>query len=230
MHGLGAVLVQVNPNDKNDRKIVCFASRLLTEIETRYSQCEKEGIAAVWGCERFWMYLFGSSFTQVTDNRAIQLIFGNALSRPLARIKRWGLRLTQFEFKIVHRPEATNIADYFSRHPSDSASTIAREGQERTELCIKFILNQLVENELPAAITRDQVRAAILEDKKLALTNYTATGSIKDLPTSFKHVFDEISLTSDGILLRGCRVDHPRAFAQASSWFSAQQSPRDRQD
>ena len=151
-HGLGAVLVQVNPNDKNDRKIVCFASRLLTEIETRYSQCEKEGIAAVWGCERFWMYLFGSSFTLVTDNRAIQLIFGNAASRPPARIERWGLRLTQFDFRIVHRPGATNIAHYFSRHPSESASTMAREGQERTELFI----NQLVENALPVAITRGQ--------------------------------------------------------------------------
>ena len=44
LHGLGVVLVQVNPVDKNDHRIIWFASLLLTEIETKYSQCEKEGI------------------------------------------------------------------------------------------------------------------------------------------------------------------------------------------
>jgi hypothetical protein len=57
--GLGAVLSQYNPNNTKERHIVCFASRLLTEVERRYSQCEKEATAAVWGCGRFWLYLIG---------------------------------------------------------------------------------------------------------------------------------------------------------------------------
>ena len=32
--------------------------------------------SAVWGCERFWLYLFGSRFQLVNDNLAVQLIFG----------------------------------------------------------------------------------------------------------------------------------------------------------
>ena len=39
--GLGAVLVQVNPHESTERHIVSFASRLLSQVERRYSQCEK---------------------------------------------------------------------------------------------------------------------------------------------------------------------------------------------
>ena len=56
--GLSAVLGQSNPRSVDERRIVCCASRLLSETERRYSQCEKEALAAVWGCERFWIYLF----------------------------------------------------------------------------------------------------------------------------------------------------------------------------
>ena len=121
---LGAVLAQTYPVDKRDRSIVSFGSRLLTEIERRYSQFEKEALTAVWGCERFWIYLLGRIFYLITDNRAVQLIVSNGASRPPARIERWTLRLTQFEFISVHKPGSSNIDDYFSRHPI-SAETAA---------------------------------------------------------------------------------------------------------
>ena len=117
--GLEAVLVQVDPKATSNKRIVCFASRLLTEVERRYSQCEKEALAAVWGCEIFWFHLFGSTFALVTDNRAVQLIFNNSAAEPPARIERWALRFSQFDYKIEHRPGNSNIADYFSRQPNN---------------------------------------------------------------------------------------------------------------
>ena len=137
--GLGVVLAQANPADQHDRRIVCFASRLLTDTERRYSQCEKEALAAVWGCERLWLYLFGKPFTLVTDNRAIQLIFGNSAARPPARIERWALRLTQFEYTIVHQPGKSNIADYFSRHPDSTVDIEALAAQQQSEWYINAI-------------------------------------------------------------------------------------------
>jgi hypothetical protein len=50
--GLGAVLAQINPSDSKDQKIVCFQSRLLSDVERRYSKVEKEALAVVWACER----------------------------------------------------------------------------------------------------------------------------------------------------------------------------------
>jgi transposase InsO family protein len=211
--GLGAVLVQSNPDDSRDRRIVCFASRGLTDTETRYSQCEKEGIAAVWGCERYWMYLLGKRFTLVTDNRGIQLIFGNAAARPPARIERWALRLSQFDYEIVHRPGASNIADYFSRHPAEEQqSVVARIEEASTERDI----NDRVEFTLPTAITREQVRVATRSDPVLMLiAKLIQTKGRVELPkqlNEFKHVFDEISSTTDGILLRGMRTIIPASL------------------
>ena len=38
-------------------------------------------------------------------------------SKPPARIDRWLLRLSQFDYQVEHTPENFNIADFFSRYP-----------------------------------------------------------------------------------------------------------------
>ena len=63
MAGLGAVLFQ------EDRP-VAFASRALTETESRYANIEREMLAVVFGCERFHNFLFGqiSSLNRTTSH------------------------------------------------------------------------------------------------------------------------------------------------------------------
>ena len=160
--GLGAVLTQTNPDNPSERKIICFASRLLTETERRYSQCEKEALAAVWACEKFWLYLIGSKFTLITDNRAVQLIFNNAASRPPARIERWALRLTQFDFDICHRPGNSNVADYFSRHPTQPVQTLPNK-MDKTE---KYI-NAIAELARPYAVSMKELETETIKDQEL---------------------------------------------------------------
>ncbi len=57
--------------------------------------------------------MIGSHFHIVKDNRAVMLMYSNAKSKPPARIERWALRLTPFDFEIVHRPGVSNMADYY---------------------------------------------------------------------------------------------------------------------
>jgi len=57
--GLGAVLVQWQ---NGERRVVYYASRVLSYVERRYSQTEKEALALVWACERFHVYLGGIEF------------------------------------------------------------------------------------------------------------------------------------------------------------------------
>ena len=106
--GLGAVLSQVSPDDPKDRRLIAFASRRLTDTESRYSQCEKEALSGAWGCEKFWTQLFGKPFDLETDNRAIQLILSNPNSKPPAR---WALRMDEFDYKVIHKPGIMNEAD-----------------------------------------------------------------------------------------------------------------------
>jgi hypothetical protein len=128
--GLAVVCTQFNRESPQQRKIVTFASRMLTEIEKRYSQIEKEAYAVVWACERLYLYLLGKHFRSVTDNRAVQLIFGNPKSKPPPRIQRWALRLMSFDFEIVHRPGNSNIADYLSRNPIDTPKSSEQDADE----------------------------------------------------------------------------------------------------
>lgn len=60
--GLGALLVQ-------DGKILSYASRVLSDVERRYSQVEREMLAVVWGVEEFHLFVYGSYFTIYTDHK-----------------------------------------------------------------------------------------------------------------------------------------------------------------
>ena len=57
--GLGAVLIQVQ---NCEPRVICYASRNLSDCERRYSQTEKEALALVWACGRFHMYVYGIDF------------------------------------------------------------------------------------------------------------------------------------------------------------------------
>lgn len=208
--GLGAVLVQINPKDTKDRKIIAFASRLLSETERRYSQCEKEALAAVWACEKFWIYLIGSKFRLVTDNRAVQLIFNNTACRPPARIERWALRLSQFDFNIIHRPGISNVADYFSRQPVGSNES-KEESSEKSEAYI----NAIAESSRPHALTMSEMIKHTNLDQELNELKTHMTSGNKKLAAKMAHygqIISEITQTSDGLMLRGSRIIVPKSL------------------
>jgi hypothetical protein len=212
--GLGAVLCQSNPADEKDRRIVCFASRMLTDTERRYSQCEKEALAAVWGCERFWLYVVGKHFTLVTDNRAVQLILTSTKSRPPARIERMALRLSQFDFTVKHCPGKTNVADYYSRHPC-AAGTSSFLEEAKTEQYARMIVSSIV----PDAMTVEEVAQESRKDPDVrALVDLVSTAAdVRRLPdhlSAYKRVYDELSTTKDGILMRGQRLIVPASLRE----------------
>lgn len=113
--GLGAVLVQI----QNDELVVIsHAAKSLTDTEKRYPQTQREALAAVWGVERYYFYLFGKHFKLVTDYRAMKFIFNNEIptnKRACSRAESWALRLQPYQFDIEYIEGHKNIADSFSR-------------------------------------------------------------------------------------------------------------------
>lgn len=47
---------------------VAYASRELTQAETRYAQIEKELLAITYACERFHQYVYGRTVNVETDH------------------------------------------------------------------------------------------------------------------------------------------------------------------
>ncbi|CAB4046129.1 Retrovirus-related Pol poly from transposon, partial [Paramuricea clavata] len=109
--GISAILAQ-KEHHSQQCKILSYASRALSPVETRYSQTDIEGLRLVWGIEHFRMFLIGSEFDAITDHKALESIFNNPRSRPPARIDRWMMRLQPFNFKVIYRKGSLNEADY----------------------------------------------------------------------------------------------------------------------
>ena len=115
--GVSAILSQKS-KDKDDEKVVAYASRALTEVEKRYSRTEKEALAIIYGVEHFHLYLNGHEFVLITDHKPLEIIYGSNKSKPSARIERCVLRLQPYSFKVLYKPGVNNPADYLSRHPT----------------------------------------------------------------------------------------------------------------
>ena len=73
-YGLGAVLLQKHGSDWRP---VAFASRALTETESRYAQIEKEALALTWSCEKFSSYILGKPVQLETDHKPLVPILGH---------------------------------------------------------------------------------------------------------------------------------------------------------
>ena len=118
MAGLGSVLFQ------EDRP-VAFASRALTETESRYANIEREMLAVVFGCERFHNFLFGQDFIVESDHKPLESIHLKHLSSAPARLRRVLLRLQPYTMVIKYKPgQEIAVADALSRLPVEDTNAI----------------------------------------------------------------------------------------------------------
>ena len=151
--GLAGILVQ-------DDKPIAYGSRALSDVETRYSQTEREDLAVVWACEHFDIYVRGAPFKVVTDHKPLVHICKKP--NPPLRIARWALRLQPYNALIEYRPGHDNAADYMSRHPSKQNILSSRE-EKMAEDYVQFIS----QSSLPNALTIEEVQLATEQDSTL---------------------------------------------------------------
>lgn len=117
--GLGSVLIQ---NDGKRDHVVGYHSRKFNQHEIKYHTTEQECLAIIDSLDHFHIYLYGTPFTIVTDHSALQWLFKTKERNN--RLYRWSLRLSNYDYTIVHKPGRQNIVpDALSRAPVDQIKT-----------------------------------------------------------------------------------------------------------
>ncbi len=107
--GLGAVLLQENLP-------VAYASKALTQTETRYAQIEKEALAIVFACKKFHQYIFGKKCLVESDHKPLEVIFKKSFDQCPLRIQRMKLATQKYDIEVKYKPgKELFLADALSR-------------------------------------------------------------------------------------------------------------------
>ena len=156
--GIGAVLAQMQrpPHDSeesDDREVViAYSSKHLNDREAKWSTTEKECFAIIHAITVFKPYLFGQTFSVVTDHRPLEWLMSK--KEPSGRLARWALKIQKYNITIGYRPGKTHQnADCLSRIPILPAAAVItfvkqdwKESQETDEYCKEILENLKKEN------------------------------------------------------------------------------------
>ena len=133
--GLGAVLLQGNILEdelenssqtegrflqfRNRLRPIAYASKSLSDAETRYSNIERELLGVVWAVEHFHHYTFANKINIISDHKPLHPLFsGKTLVSCSARTARLLLKIVDKDIRFYYQNGPTmHISDALSRLP-----------------------------------------------------------------------------------------------------------------
>ena len=200
---LGAVLLQKH---KDNWCTVAYAARSLTETETNYSQIEKKTLGLVFGCEKFYHFVYGRNFHIATDHKPLISIASKPLSQTPPRIQRLMLRLQAYDYSLSYT-QGTHllVADALSRScPHDPAEHSSTE--EDVKIHVDSVISTLPVTEakwqhIAHESAKDATITAVMDKVK---HEWEAAKPIRP----FYDFREELSV-HDGVLLKGLRIVIP---------------------
>ena len=130
--GMGAVLSQLQ---EGEERVIAYESKRFTKQQRRYCVTRRELLAVHSAVHHFRHYLLGGEFLVRTDHNSLRWLFN--FKSPEGQLARWLEVLSQYDFKIVHRPG--------NKH--SNADALSRRGCQ-PDNCSCFVQNVPL-NELP---------------------------------------------------------------------------------
>lgn len=201
-HGLGAACLQ-------EGKPMAYASRTLTQTESRYAQIEKELLAIVFACYKFYDYIYGKAVVIETDHQPLVTIHNKPFHTIPARLQRMMLRLQKFNLTLTYKKgKHLYLADTLSRAPRRNVCPQEEEQNGFEVMTVQLISPRRLE----------ELREHTVADTTLqALTCFIQNGWPRrtcSVPEDVKPFFsfrDELSIEGD-IIMRGNRAVIPTSL------------------
>ncbi|XP_065224383.1 uncharacterized protein K02A2.6-like [Planococcus citri] len=199
-YGISAVL---SHRINGDERPIAYASRSLTKAEKNYSQLDREALAVYWGAKKFFYYIYGRPFTFIVDNKPIHHILNPDKELPsftASRVIRYAVFLSQFNYKIEHRPASQHSnADYLSRFP------LPIENTNVVDECYFIQSSKIDQVTSSSPITHSQLKEETLKDSSLSKL-------LKELQSGTNSE-PEFSL-NDGIIFKNGRIYVPEILRE----------------
>ena len=199
LRGLGACLIQQH---KGKDQPIAFASKSLTDAETRYANTERELLDIVFACQRFSTYLLGRSFIAESDNKPLEMIAMKNLANVPPCLQRMLLELQRYDVTMKYQPgKEMQLADALSHCP-------ARASQEiKLDMRVDYIafMKPWIEK-MKDSMQRDPILAMVYQ-----LTQQGWPHQRRHVPCLARRYWDfrdELS-RDDGMLLKGPRLIIP---------------------
>lgn len=205
--GLGACLMQGG-------QPIAYASRSMTDAESRHSQIEKELAGIVFGVKKFHYYVYGRRTVIQTDHKPLVSIVSKNINKVSPRLQRLQLNLVKYDLDVRYVPGSQMyVADTLSR--AALPETGGNDPEE--DVTVHSIAKHL-------AMSKEK-----REEFKIATANYETAQILKDLddngwpdhkyqvPTSGKYYWnirDQLSF-SEGLVFVGDRVLVPPNLRKA---------------
>ena len=210
--GLGACLYQ---ESEGILRPVAYASKSLTDTESRYAIIEKEALAVTWGCERFSQYLLGRHFEIHTDHRPLLAsLQTKRLDSLTPRLQRFKMRLGRYDYTITYIPgKEQSVPDALSRAPIDSLQTFMETDIE--EYNVFSVQSMPISSNQLENVIREQQKDPVLsklieffkKNKGKEITKNDFPLEIRE----FMPIFYEITIV-ENILLRGKKIIIPTSM------------------
>ena len=88
---------------QNNRPLV-FASKILTDVETRYANIGCKCLSVVLGLEKFHTYIYGCQITVYNDYKPLEMIQKKPIHAVPPHLQRMLLRLQKYDYNIIFKP------------------------------------------------------------------------------------------------------------------------------
>ena len=198
LRGLGACLIQHNGEDQ----LIAFASKSLTDAETRYANIERELLAIVFACQCFSTYLLGRSFVAETNHKPLEMIAMKNLANVPPHLQRMLLELQRYDVTIKYRPgKEMQLADALS-------CCLVRASQEiKLDMRVDYIaFTKPWIEKLKDSTQRDPILPMVYQ-----LTQQGWPHQRRHVPCLARRYWDfrDKLSTDDGMLLKGLRLIIP---------------------